>query len=441
VHLISQSSNDLNLTFVIDEADADGLLAELHAELIASGAMPVANAGVFGPSWREIQFGKPPRVRKWWQGAGERERLLALAQAGTPRYVYNLAVVRERARQLNAVAAIDRRFFAIKANPHPAILRALEAEGFGLECVSKGEIEHVFATLPDIDPSRLLFTPSFAPRREYEAAFARGVNVTLDNIEALRNWPETFRGRDLWLRIDLGRGGGHHAKVVTGGTASKFGLPVADAEAFAAAARALDVRITGIHAHLGSGIDHPRHWREVYAELAAVADAVGTVDTIDIGGGLTIPYKPDDQPFDLALWAEGLAEIKAAWPRYRLAIEPGRFMVAESGALLLQVTQVVEKQGIRRVGLDAGMNALMRPTLYEAYHGIHNLSRLDEPADTDFDVVGPICESGDVLGIDRPLPAATAEGDVVLVSDAGAYGFVMANTYNLRELPQEDVLE
>ncbi|HRP73240.1 MAG TPA: bifunctional aspartate kinase/diaminopimelate decarboxylase [Luteimonas sp.] len=441
VHLISQSSNDLNLTFVIDEADADGLLAELHAELIASGAMPVANAGVFGPSWQEIQFGKPPRVRKWWQGAGERERLLALAQAGTPRYVYNLAVVRERARQLNAVAAIDRRFFAIKANPHPAILRALEAEGFGLECVSKGEIEHVFATLPDIDPSRLLFTPSFAPRREYEAAFARGVNVTLDNIEALRNWPETFRGRDLWLRIDLGRGGGHHAKVVTGGTASKFGLPVADAEAFAAAARALDVRITGIHAHLGSGIDHPRHWREVYAELAAVADAVGTVDTIDIGGGLTIPYKPDDQPFDLALWAEGLAEIKAAWPRYRLAIEPGRFMVAESGALLLQVTQVVEKQGIRRVGLDAGMNALMRPTLYEAYHGIHNLSRLDEPADTDFDVVGPICESGDVLGIDRPLPAATAEGDVVLVSDAGAYGFVMANTYNLRELPQEDVLE
>ena len=165
------------------------------------------------------------------------------------------------------------------------------------------------------------------------------------------------------------------------------------------------------------------------------------MDTIDIGGGLTIPYKPDDQPFDLALWAEGLAEIKAAWPRYRLAIEPGRFMVAESGALLLHVTQVVEKQGVRRVGLDAGMNALMRPTLYEAWHGIHNLSRLDAPADADFDVVGPICESGDVLGIDRPLPAATAEGDVVLVSDAGAYGFVMANTYNQRALPEEDVLE
>ncbi len=441
VHLISQSSNDLNLTFVIDEADADGLLPQLHAELIASGAMPVDDGGVFGPSWHEIQFGKPARVVKWWEDASERQRLLALAARGTPRYAYHLHTVRERARALNGVEAIDRRFFAIKANPHPLILRALEAEGFGLECVSQGEIEHVFATLPGLDPSRVLFTPSFAPRREYEAAFARGVNVTIDNVEALQHWPDTFRGRDAWLRIDLGRGDGHHAKVVTGGAASKFGLPIAAVEDFVASARTVGVRITGIHAHLGSGIGHPKHWRGVYAELAAVADGIGTVDTIDIGGGLTIPYKPDDQPFDLALWAEGLAEIKAAWPRYRLAIEPGRYMVAESGVLLTHVTQVVGKQGVRRVGLDAGMNALMRPAMYDAYHAVRNLTRFDEAADVAFDVVGPICESSDVLGTDRLLPAATVEGDVMLVSDAGAYGFVMANTYNLRELPQEDVLE
>jgi len=439
VHLISQSSNDLNLTFVIDEADANGLLPELHAQLIESGAMPVSDGDVFGPSWKEIQFGKPRRAPAWWQG--ERERLLALAARGTPAYAYHLPTVRERARALNGVAAIDRRFFAIKANPHPAILRALEAEGFGLECVSQGEIEHVFATLPGIDPSRVLFTPSFAPRSEYEAAFARGATVTLDNVEALQRWPDTFQGRDLWLRIDLGRGDGHHAKVVTGGAASKFGLPVASVDAFAEAARRLGARITGIHAHLGSGIGHPRHWREVYAELAAIADGIGTVDTIDIGGGLTIPYKPDDAPFDLAAWAGGLAEIKAAWPRYRLAIEPGRFLVAESGVLLARVTQVVDKQGVRRVGLDAGMNALMRPAMYDAWHGVHNLTRLDAPADAAFDVVGPICESSDVLGTGRPLPAATAEDDVLLVADAGAYGFAMANTYNLRALPREDVLE
>lgn len=441
VHLISQSSNDLNLTFVIDEADAEGLLPQLHAELIASGAMPVDDGGVFGPSWHEIQFGKSARVVKWWEDASERQRLLALAARGTPRYAYHLPTVRERARALNGVEAIDRRFFAIKANPHPLILRALEAEGFGLECVSQGEIEHVFATLPGLDPSRVLFTPSFAPRREYEAAFASGVNVTIDNVEALQHWPDTFHGRDVWLRIDLGRGDGHHAKVVTGGAASKFGLPIAAVDDFVAAARTVGVRITGIHAHLGSGIGHPKHWRGVYAELAAVADGIGTVDTIDIGGGLTIPYKPDDQPFDLALWAEGLAEIKAAWPRYRLAIEPGRYMVAESGVLLTHVTQVVGKQGVRRVGLDAGMNALMRPAMYDAFHAVRNLTRFDVAADVAFDVVGPICESSDVLGTDRLLPAATAEGDVMLVSDAGAYGFVMANIYNLRELPQEDVLE
>lgn len=436
VHLISQSSNDLNLTFVIDEADADGLLPHLHAELIRGGAMPVQDASVFGPSWREIFQGPAtPAPAPWWHA--RRERLLRLADGATPAYAYDLSVVRERARALNAVEAIDRRFFALKANPHPDILRTLYAEGFGLECVSLAELDHVLGLFPDIDPQRILFTPSFAPRGEYEAAFERGVTVTLDNVEALRNWPEVFRGRNLWVRLDLGRGEGHHAKVKTGGTASKFGLPLAALDKFVAAARAIDARIVGVHAHLGSGVDLPKHWQQVYAELAGLADGIGTVETIDIGGGLPIPYKPDAVAFDVAAWAQGLAEIKAAYPRYQLAIEPGRYMVAESGVLLLRVTQVVEKDGVRRVGGDAGMNALMRPALYEAYHGIHNLSRLDDARKVAFDVVGPICESGDVLGHARWLPEATAEGDVLLVADAGAYGFVMANRYNLRELPRQ----
>ena len=115
--------------------------------------------------------------------------------------------------------------------------------------------------------------------------------------------------------------------------------------------------------------------------------------------------------------------------------------MAESGVLLLSSTQVVEKDGIVRVGADAGMNALMRPAVYEAWHGIHNLSRLDDADTAAFDVVGPICETGDVLGRNRLLPRATAEGDILLVADAGAYGMVMANTYNLRALPAEDIIE
>jgi diaminopimelate decarboxylase/aspartate kinase len=443
VHLISQSSNDLNLTFVIDEADAEGMVAQLHAELIDSEAMPVQDETVFGPSWRRLTdrdgaHGRP-RPSPWWQG--EREALLAAAEQGTPVYVYHLPTVRERARALKAIAAIDRRYYAIKANPNPDLLRTLYAEGFGIECVSQGELEHAFAAIPDLDPARVLFTPSFAPRPEYEAAYVRGATVTLDNVEALRRWPEIFRGRALWLRLDLGRGDGHHAKVVTGGIGSKFGLPLVAFDDFVSEARRLDVRITGIHAHLGSGIATPAHWREVYAELAGFADGIGTVATIDIGGGLPIPYKPDAEPFDLQAWAAGLAEIKSAYARYALAIEPGRFLVAESGALLAHVTQVVEKQGVHRVGLDAGMHTLMRPALYDAYHGIHNLSRLDEPHEAPCAVVGPICESSDVFGTARRLPAATREGDVILIADAGAYGRAMSNTYNLRGLPRERVID
>ncbi|BCT92879.1 aspartate kinase [Lysobacter helvus] len=438
VHLISQSSNDLNLTFVIDEADADGMLPQVHAELIRGGAMPVQEASVFGPSWREIAHGKPAKRTPWW--VDKRDTLLAKAQ-GTPRYIYDLATVRARARDLSGIDAIDRRYYAIKANAHPAILRTLVEEGFGLECVSQGELDHVFKQVPSLSPERVLFTPSFAPRHEYEAAFARGVTVTIDNVEALQRWPDVFRNRTVWLRLDLGHGEGHHAKVKTGGVAAKFGLSLQRFDEFVALARTLDVRISALHAHLGSGIDDPQHWRGVYAELAGLADSVGTVETIDIGGGLPIAYTPDAEDFDLAAWRAGLDEIRAAYPRFALAIEPGRFLVAECGVLLLHATQVVEKDGVRRVGCDAGMNALARPAMYEAYHGIHNLTRLADADTMNCDVVGPICESGDVLGHARPLPRATVEGDVILVADAGAYGMAMASTYNLRALPAEDTIE
>lgn len=439
VHMISQSSNDLNLTFVIDEADADGLLPILHAELIDSGAMPVEEGEVFGPRWREIAGTIRPRETAWWRG--QREHLLQLAQAGTPRYVYNLPTVRARARALAAIKPIDQRYYAIKANSHPAILEVLEQEGFGLECVSHGELKHVFNTLPALSPRRVLFTPSFAPRGEYEAAFALGVTVTLDNVEALQRWPDLFRNRELWLRVDLGRGEGHHAKVRTGGKDSKFGLPIARVDEFVRLATELGTRVVGLHAHLGSGVETAQHWRLMCDELAGFARRIGSVETIDIGGGLPIPYSAYDEPFDLDAWAVGLAEVKAVHPAFRLAIEPGRYLVAEAGVLLTTATQVVEKDGIRRVGLDAGMNTLMRPALYDAWHDIENLSRLGGYAEAMFDVVGPICESSDVFGKRRRLPVSTAPDDVMLIADAGAYGYVMSNTYNQRALPREDVID
>ncbi len=349
--------------------------------------------------------------------------------------------MRARARALRETIAIDLRFYALKANPNPAILRTLETEGFGFECVSLAEVEHVFATLPGIDPARVLFTPSFAPRTEYDTALAKGIHVTVDSVEALQRWPETFRDRAIWLRLDLGRGDGHHEKVRTGGSDAKFGLPVAKTQAFVAEAHKLGTKIVALHAHLGSGIDNASHWRDVFADLASLADQVGTVDIIDIGGGLPVPYTADARPFDMVAWRAGLDEIKAGYGRYRLAIEPGRYLVAEAGAVVLRATQVIEKDGIRRVGLDGGMNVLMRPAMYGAYHAVHNLSRIDDGVVAAFDVVGPICESSDVFGRARMLPSATAEGDVFLIADAGAYGMAMANTYNLRALPAEEIID
>lgn len=438
VHLISQSSNDLNLTFVVDETLIDGMLPRLHELLIQAQAMPVEDTLVFGPSWRELERGDVPIPEPWWRA--RRDALVARAQTGTPRYVYHLPTVRARARELRQIGALDRRFYALKANPHADVLRTLEAEGFGFECVSAGELERVFTLFPRLDPTRVVFTPSFAGRLEYEAALARDVWVTLDSMYPLHQWPELFRGRAVWLRLDPGFGRGHPEKVRTGGNDSKFGLALEDVDAFAAAARALDVRLFGLHAHVGSGIFDAGHWRDVFGHLAAVADRLGSVEALNLGGGLGVDRKPEANPFDIEALSQSLSEAKALCPHYALWMEPGRYLVAEAGALLLRVTQVIEKETVLRIGVDGGMNVLLRPALYNARHEIVNLSRLDEPATQVCDIVGPICESGDVLARHRRLPPSF-EGDTLLVTTAGAYGAVMASTYNLRALPGEDVLD
>jgi len=438
VHLISQSSNNLNLTFVVDEALVDALVPRLHALLIRAGAMRVEDAQVFGPSWREIERGgsAPPRPA-WWRAA--RADLLALAAEGTPRYVYDLATVRAQARGLKTIAAVDRWHYALKANPHADILRALDGEGFAFECVSWNEVEAVRKALPTLAPGRILFTPNFAPRGEYRAALAAGVRVTLDALHPIAEWGEDFAGHDIFLRVDLGAGRGHHDKVKTGGAQSKFGVALDAIETFRAHAREHGVRITGLHAHLGSGILDAQHWRGVYAQLASLAERFNKVEVLDLGGGLGVPSRPDDETLDLAALGAALAEVKQAYPQFRLWMEPGRYLVAEAGVLLARVTQRKRKGEVRYVGIDAGRNSLIRPALYEAWHEIVNLSHLDEPATELVQVVGPICESGDILGSHRRLPEC-AEGDVLLVAEAGAYGAVMASRYNLREPAVEVVL-
>jgi diaminopimelate decarboxylase/aspartate kinase len=437
VHLISQSSNNLNLTFVVDETVVDDLLPSLHEQLIRTGAMRTDDATLFGPAWERL-YGEaqPAHDHAWWLDA--RPQLLQLAEQRSPRYVYHLPTVRERARALKAALPVDRFLYAIKANSHPAILRALAEEGFGLECVSPGELARVAETVPASTPR--LFTPNFAPQGDYRDALEAGVLLTIDALHPMERWVETFGGHDISLRIDLGRGLGHHDKVRTGGATSKFGLPLDQLDAFLHLAAARKARVIGLHAHLGSGVLEPGHWAEVYAQLASIAERIPTVEFLNIGGGLGVPSHPGERPLDLQAVGVALAEVKRLYPRYQLWMEPGRYLVAEAGVLLAKVTQLKGKGSWRYLGVDAGMHNLIRPALYDAWHEIVNLSRFTDAATTMYQVVGPICESGDVLGSDRRLPESH-EGDVVLIATTGAYGQVMSSPYNLRGPAEEIIID
>ena len=439
VHMISQSSNNLNLTFVVDEEVVDTLLPHLHDLLISAGSMRTDDSAQFGPSWQAL-YGSGETLdtaAAWWHEA-ERSRLLQIGAEATPRYVYHLPTVRHQARQLKALAPVDRLHYAVKANTHPAILAALAEEGFGFECVSPGELKTVLAQVPESAP--LLFTPNFAPRADYAWALTTRATVSLDALYPLEHWGEQFRGHQIVLRVDLGRGLGHHQKVRTGGNGSKFGLPVDQLDEFLQLADAHGVTVRGLHAHLGSGVLDSAHWGDVYAQLASLAERIGSVSFIDIGGGLGVPSHPGEARLDIPALDRVLREVKAAYPHYQLWMEPGRYLVADAGVLLAKVTQQKGKGTLRYLGVDTGMNSLIRPMLYDAWHEIVNLTRLHEPATALYQVVGPICESGDVLGSDRRLPEAT-EGDVMLIAQAGAYGKVMSSQYNLRDEAEEIIIE
>jgi diaminopimelate decarboxylase/aspartate kinase len=434
IYLVSQAANDLNFTFVIDEAQGDRLVGQLHELLIRAAV----NDLVLGPTWEELNAKgpgpSPPPA--WWRT----KRTALLERFGTrdAAYVYDLEAVRGAARELKALTATAEVHYAMKANPHPALLATLAAEGIGFDCVSRGEAEHLRAAVPGLDPGRVLYTPNFAPRHEYEWALAAGLTVTLDNLHPLREWPGLFRDRSLFVRIDTGRGYGHHQHVRTAGVHAKFGVPLFEIDELARLAAAAGARIVGLHAHTGSGIFAIDTWVEVADCLAAVAARFPQVTVLDLGGGLGVPDTTARLPVDVAGLDRALMDFRRRAPRFTLWLEPGRYLVAAAGVLLARVTQLKGKGAKQYLGVATGMNSLIRPALYGAHHEIVNLTRLDEPATAIYEVVGPICESADVLGHERMLPVSR-EGDVLLIATAGAYGHAMSSRYNLRE-PAEELL-
>lgn len=446
VHLVSESSEDMNLSFVVDPADADSLVARLHGLLV-----PVQGGSeLFGPTWEMLtgpqETANPPsdsnRPGRWW--THRREELLALVIDGDARYVYDLPTIAGRARSLRtSLQSVSRIHYAIKANSHPDVLLTLAAQGIAMECVSLAEVQHVRNTLGAGAP--ILFTPNFCPVSEYEQALALGAEVTLDGPEVLRATPGVFEGQQIALRIDPGQGLGHHSKVRTAGAHAKFGTPARDLDALWDATVEVGATVVGLHAHVGSGILDASAWSRTAETLSALLEGFPDVRWLDLGGGLGVVERPGQEPLDLHALERSLAAVLASltsrWPHRHLTLrlEPGRFFVSEGGVLLAPVTQVRRKGVVRFVGVATGMNSLLRPALYGAWHGIHNLTQLHEPEVGYHHVVGPICETGDILGRDRLLPE-TRPGDVLIIENAGAYGRVMSSNYNLREPAAEIVL-
>jgi diaminopimelate decarboxylase/aspartate kinase len=434
VYLMSLASNDLNLTFVVDESQANLLCQKLHHLLIEN------NPQIFyySKSWHE-EFGAPTvRFTPWWET--ERDRLLTTATLHSPCYVYHSPTQSARAKQLSSLKSIDTLFYAIKANPYPSILKTLEKEGLGFECVSIQELDRVLELFPNMDKKRILFTPNFAPKAEYEYALKIGCHLTIDSLYPLEHWASVFANQEVIIRIDPGTGSGHHKHVSTAGNESKFGITQGDVDRVVALTQKHKIHVVGLHAHSGSGILTSELWQQTASMLASLTEQFTEVKYINLGGGLGIAEKPGQQPLDCDHLDALLLAVKSRYPHLKIWLEPGRFFVAESGVILAKVTQCKEKGKVNFIGIETGMNSLIRPSLYGAYHEIVNLSRLHEEKAGFSHIVGPICESGDTLGYDRLLPV-TQEGDVLLIANAGAYGYCMSSHYNLRPPAQEIVLD
>jgi diaminopimelate decarboxylase len=368
------------------------------------------------------------------------------AEVGTPTYVYSLGAIRASYRAYDhALAGVPHLICAsVKANDTLAVLRALVREGSGFDIVSGGELFR--ALRAGADPRTIVFAGVGKTRDEMAAALDAGIlmfNVESPaELEAL-NAVAGARGRTapVALRVNPDVDAQTHPYISTGMKKSKFGIDVgAVLEVYARAAALPHVAVVGVDCHIGSQLTSIAPFVDALARVRGLIERLHArgIDPryLDVGGGLGIPEKPGQMPLDLKKLDATLGAIKQGCGDRELWLEPGRYVVAQAGVLLTRVTQTKGKGAMQYVGVNAGMNALIRPALYGAYHEIVNLTRLGQRATDVVTVVGPICETGDRLGSDRLMPPAS-EGDVILVANAGAYGYVMSSRYNLRDLLPE----
>lgn len=367
---------------------------------------------------------------------------------GTPTFVYDAAKVLERLADL---AAFDTVRYAQKACSTLAVVDLVRRHGALVDAVSAGEIQRALAAgyAPTGAPPPVVYTADVFDEEALALCVERNVHVNCGSPDMIDQLGAHAPGREITLRINPGFGHGHSQKTNTGGKQSKHGIWHAQISDCLARAKRHGLTVTGLHVHIGSGTDL-EHLSQVCGALEKAAAEVGpSVTTLSVGGGLPVPYRADQSYVDLDAYFKlcdaGRRRLEERFGhRVRLEIEPGRYLVAESGYLVTQIRAVKRQDDNLFYLLDAGFNNLARPILYGAYHPMSVVTRDGgAPAEQDVIVGGPLCESGDIFTqeeggfvVKRRLPEA-AVGDYLVIECAGAYGFVMGSNYNSRPLAAE----
>jgi diaminopimelate decarboxylase len=377
-------------------------------------------------------------------------RLSRIADAvGTPAYVYSASAIRTQYQALDrALAPVPHRIcYSVKANGSLSILALLRSLGAGVDIVSSGELAR--ALKAGFAGGDVVFSGVGKTPEEMEAALAAKVGLisieSEEEMDALAGLART-RGRvaPIAIRVNPEVLLDVHPYTATGVKGKKFGIPFDEVLPLALrAARTPGLALRGIAMHIGSGITDAAPFVEAVVkvlELVAAIRAAGvdSLTTLDLGGGLGIHYRDGDRPLDVQAYADAVLPHVAA-SRLTLVVEPGRFIVGNAGTLLTRVMYRKKSGGKMIAIIDAGMTDLIRPSHYQAWHEIDVDGGNGRPT-LAYDVVGPICESGDFLALDRTLPEL-AQGDLLAVRGAGAYGFVMTSTYNARPRPPEVLVD
>ncbi len=368
---------------------------------------------------------------------------------GTPLYVYDAAVIRRQIdRVKSAFSALPfRPFYAMKANGSLAILDLVRTNGFGCDCVSPGEI--YIARQAGFTAEEIWFTCSNVSDEDLRAIGDARIVVNVNSISEIDRILRLDLPNPIALRVNPDVGAGHHVDVVTAGGGVKFGIDLAEIPDARMLVEDSGRKAVGLHAHIGSGIDDVSPLLESAQRLLELSPDFSNLRWINFGGGISVPYRPGDREFPIEDYGSELTRIADRLLRARdltAILEPGRYVVAQSGFLLARVTAKRISGGLWWLGCDTGFNHLVRPSKYGAYHHIVNASR-DSQKKEEYIVAGNLCESGDVFTRDaqgNAIPrkiAHTEVGDLIAFCDAGAYGFSMASHYNARLLPPEVVVE